>query len=179
MAERAGSGARGGGHVPFQSRPRGQPKRSPDLGGGTGKPRRRRSAGPRGDTLHTPPTPRLLPAAPGGGLPRPRPARGHPRGRGATAVGSGGGGPGGVRTRSLGRGRGKLVSPRGAAGFGAFPGAPQSGLHGEGGGMRGGGGGGLGAAGAPVCLGFVCLFAVWPLLYFDQARLPAVGLIDL
>lgn len=26
---------------------------------------------------------------------------------------------------------------------------------------------------------FVCLFAVWPLLYFDQALLPALGLIDL
>lgn len=32
-----------------------------------------------------------------------------------------------------------------------------------------GGGGALGAAGAPVCFGLVCLFVVWPPLYVDQA----------
>lgn len=70
------------------------------------------------------------------------------------------------------RGKGELVSPRGAAGFEAFPDAPHPRLRGE-----------VGREGAGEPRGrlfvSVCLFAVWSLLYFDQAWLLALGLTDL
>lgn len=70
------------------------------------------------------------------------------------------------------RGKGELISPRGAAGFEAFPDTPHPGLRGV-----------VGREGAGEPRGrlfvSVCLFAVWALLYFDQAWLLALGLIDL
>lgn len=76
--------------------------------------------------------------------PRPRPSRG--------AAGQPGG-SGGVRTRSL-RLKGSCF-PAGRCRFRGVPGrSPPRAPRGPGG---------------PVCFGLVCLFAVWPPLYVDQA----------
>lgn len=65
MVEWAGSAARAGGHVPFRSQPRGQPKQSPNLGEGTGKPWGLSRGAP-------------LPRRPGGGSRWPHPAQEAP-----------------------------------------------------------------------------------------------------
>lgn len=136
VAKWAGRVARGGGHSPIRSRPRGKASGARNLEGVAGLLR---------DSL---------PRRPGGASPGPVPL-GEPRGQP--------GGSGGVRARSL-RVKGSCF-PAGLCRFRGVPGRspPRA--------ARWARGQGLGAAGAPVCFGLVCLFAVWPPLYVDQGRL--------
>lgn len=141
MVELAGIAAGGGGHVPFRIWPRGQPKWSPNLGGGDGKAS---GAGPREDT----PTP------PGSGFPQPHRSRGTPGGRGAlrSRGGKPGGSAGGSRPAPWGGVKGTWF-PRGALQVSGRSRCSPARAAGEGG-RCGGHPGSRGGA----CLGFVCLF---------------------
>lgn len=142
MVELAGLAAGGGGHVPFHIWSRGQPKWSPNLGGGG-----RESPGGRTPRRHPHPAwKRLLPAPSQPGNPR------GPRGSAQPRWEAGGGSAGGSRPAPRGGVKGSLFprralqvsrrswcSPARAAGDGG-----KCGVHP---GSRGG-----------ACLRFVCLF---------------------